>query len=290
VIVLFTTCAFDSITKSIHGINVCLQQHPPLAFEPPSRQSLSVLLSSSSSLFPSLFVMADEDAQLEKKARFVLNARNRRRGLFDSTIMQLQSTHNGDAEENECIYYSPSEDRWTYELCLGRHIRRMVLELDHRLENEQWLTIDSNRYRIREVEHMGSHYKFSGNGNEGRKEFVNQLKKVWGDDAIAFENSKGEPVQNYVSGDSCPDVKMVKYGTRIVIQGCCPDSLSVENESRSDGMRVVELTEEDTCRYDIRVCSICPQMKTTTLIMGNPRSRRPQKARKLKRITSYINR
>jgi len=27
--------------------------------------------------------------------------------------------------------------------------------------------------------------------NEGRKEFVNQLKKVWGDDAIAFENSKG---------------------------------------------------------------------------------------------------
>ena len=40
---------------------------------------------------------------------------------------------------------------------------------------------------------------------------------------------------------------MVKYGTRIVIQGCCPDSLSVENESRSDGIRVAELTEEKTC-------------------------------------------
>ena len=49
------------------------------------------------------------------------------------------------------------------------------------------------------------------------------------------------------------------------------------------------MTEEDTCRYDIRVCSICPQMKTTTSNVGNPRSRRPQKARKLKRITSYIN-
>ena len=51
---------------------------------------------------------------------------------------------------------------------------------------------------------MGSHYKYNGIGNEGRKEFVNQLKKVWGDDAIAFENSEGEPVQNYASGDSCP--------------------------------------------------------------------------------------
>ena len=71
-----------------------------------------------------------------------------------------------------------------------------------------------------------------------------------------------------------PGIKIVKYGTRILIQGCCTDSLSVENESQSDGMRVVELTEEDTSRYDIRVCSICPRMNATW-------SRRLQKARKL---------
>ena len=61
---------------------------------------------------------------------------------------------------------------------------------------------------------MGSHYKFSGNGNEGRKEFVNQFKKVWGDDAIAFENQKGSRFRIMSGGFRL--IKMVKYGTRIV--------------------------------------------------------------------------
>lgn len=55
---------------------------------------------------PSLFVSADHHGQQEKKAQFVLNARNRRRKLFDSSIMQHYSpnaTFAGRSSANKSI-------------------------------------------------------------------------------------------------------------------------------------------------------------------------------------------
>jgi len=102
-------------------------------FEPPSPQSLSVLLSSSSKVYSRLCL----------SGQMRLLSLRRRRGLYYALGIEdggclirrlckiLQSSPQQRWrliwKKTACIYFSSSEDRWTYELCLGRHIyKRMI--------------------------------------------------------------------------------------------------------------------------------------------------------------------
>ena len=96
---LVTTCIF----LAHDGFSIVNYYNPSLSATPNPNDMHGSSVSAASRryvmIFPSIFVRAFERDQSEQKARFVLDSRNRRRQLFEATIMQHYSpaNNNGNA-------------------------------------------------------------------------------------------------------------------------------------------------------------------------------------------------
>jgi len=225
------------------------------------------------STIPSLFAMADDSILLEKKAKFVLATRKRRRRIFEESVkthydsIENEEMHSLEAlkrkyDQRPCIYHIDRQLNfpWTaYEICEEKFVNKMELQLIHDQSDlkliqrrpVQLVKIREEMYFILKEEKLGNFLQIGKNSDE-------VLNLIWGDDNSILDY-KGGILQNYVEGDIC-EVNQSKFNAvRIMKNGCCRQSSSELSLSALESAMKVE--EKEACKFTIRLCNICSNDK-----------------------------